>query len=179
MHVQQHDFLLSVRDAYPAFFDAKFVLEIGSLNVNGSARVLFSRCVYLGVDVIEGRDVDMVCFAHNISLEAGRFDTVISCEALEHDMYWQKTLAKAVEMLRSGGLLILTCAGPTRAPHGTRTVCPYESGTSRIPIPEVADYYRGLTEEDLRSSLDVAAFESFAFVTDEDGMDIYFWGIKA
>jgi hypothetical protein len=36
---------------------------------------------------------------------------------LEHDPHWRASLRRMVELLRPGGVLILTCAGPSREPH--------------------------------------------------------------
>jgi hypothetical protein len=33
--------------------------------VNGNNRSLFEKCDYVGLDVIEGNNVDIVCVAHN------------------------------------------------------------------------------------------------------------------
>ena len=35
------------------------------IDVNGNNRSLFEKCDYVGLDVIEGNNVDIVCVAHN------------------------------------------------------------------------------------------------------------------
>ena len=51
------------------------------------------------------------------------FDFVISTEVLEHDPEWWVTLDEMCKRVRPGGSLLVTCAGPGRAEHGTRR-CP-------------------------------------------------------
>ena len=43
---------------YGNLFKNKKVLDIGSLDINGSNRFLFEDCNYLGIDVGEGKNVD-------------------------------------------------------------------------------------------------------------------------
>jgi len=72
---------------------------------------------YIGVDIRLGPDVDIVADAATIC-GLGEFDVVVSCEVLEHTEEPEGIIAAAYRSLRSGGLLILTAAGPGRAPHG-------------------------------------------------------------
>ena len=60
-HHQQLSFINFVKNKFPDYFDNKKVLEVGSLNINGSVRQFFTNCDYIGLDVGEGKDVDIVC----------------------------------------------------------------------------------------------------------------------
>ena len=61
------------------------ILEIGSMNINGSPREAFPEVKdYVGVDQEAGLGVDLVCDAHDLNLER-KFDCVISSDSLEHD----------------------------------------------------------------------------------------------
>ncbi len=92
------------------------VLEIGSYNVNGEVRHLFTGS-YLGLDIKPGAGVDVVADA--ATYRPGRiFDVVVCCEVLEHTESWRDIVATCGGALRPGGVLILTCAGTGRAPHG-------------------------------------------------------------
>jgi SAM-dependent methyltransferase len=84
----------------------KEVLEIGSLNVNGSVRLLFSGD-YVGIDRVEGDGVDIVTDDLS-SVGNASFDVVVSTSALEHDPAFWTTLAHVGRILRPGGHLILT-----------------------------------------------------------------------
>ena len=111
MHREAYDYVRrAVRDAWR-------VLEIGSLNVNGSVRPLFGGAAYTGIDRLPGRDVDVVAEARDYDGE-GQYDVVVSSEALEHTDWPEEIIACAERALKPGGLLILTAAGPKRAPHG-------------------------------------------------------------
>ncbi len=59
-HQAQLDFVAGLRHKFPEYFIRKSVLEIGSLNINGSIRPFFEQCTYVGVDLGEGADVDVV-----------------------------------------------------------------------------------------------------------------------
>lgn len=64
------------------------VLEVGSLNVNGSPRSVFQADSdsYCGVDVMAGSDVDVVCDGERLleRFPDDKFDTIICMECLEH-----------------------------------------------------------------------------------------------
>jgi hypothetical protein len=48
------NFVNSVKMKYPNNFENVRVLEIGSYNVNGTVRVFFDKCEYVGIDVMLG-----------------------------------------------------------------------------------------------------------------------------
>jgi SAM-dependent methyltransferase len=93
------------------------VLEIGSYNVNGSVRPLFGR-KYHGIDVREGPGVDEAIKAQDFDGK-GAFDVVVTTETLEHDDDPEGLIAAAWKALKPGGVLLLTAAGPERAPHNS------------------------------------------------------------
>jgi len=92
--------------------DASAILEVGSLDVNGSVRELF-RGFYTGVDIREGPGVDYIGSGHDLpSLFRGdKFDVVVCTEVLEHDPAFWLTLAGIRAVLRPGGSLLLTTRG--------------------------------------------------------------------
>jgi len=164
------NFVQSVKNCFPDAFANKKVLEIGSLNINGSVRQFFTGCDYLGVDIGEGRDVDMVCKGHELPFPALSFDTVISCECLEHDKHWKETFAKMCEL--SKDLVVMTCATIGRKEHGTTTTSPTDA-------PFTNDYYMNLSANDFTSNFDLyAIFKHFGFAVNSDSHDLYFWGKK-
>lgn len=86
----------------------KRVIEVGSLNVNGSLRPLIeSLCPkkYVGVDIVEGPGVDMICDAENLVEKFGdsSFDVVITTELLEHVRNWKKVVSNIKNICTSGG----------------------------------------------------------------------------
>ena len=89
---------------------ARHVLEVGSLDVNGSVRPLFAG-PYTGVDMRSGPGVDVVAFADALPFPDSSFDVVVSTEMLEHDPSPWLSLAEMGRVLRPGGHLVLTTRG--------------------------------------------------------------------
>ena len=99
------------------------VIEVGSLDVNGSLRPMvesFSPREYIGVDMQMGRGVDQICDAAHLLNRFGsnRFDVVISTELLEHVINWQKVVHNLKQILKPGGLLLLTTRSRGFQYHG-------------------------------------------------------------
>jgi SAM-dependent methyltransferase len=143
-HSWQLDFVGAIKKSYPEFFTNAKVLEVGSLDINGSIRLFFENCDYLGVDLGEGRGVDMVAKGEELDFPDGAFDTTASCECFEHNEKWAKTFQNMVRMTRPGGLVFFTCATTGRPEHGTRRTTPQDA-------PFCGDYYRNLVAEDFYS----------------------------
>jgi len=66
MHKEQKNFCRSVKKQFPEYFRRKKVVDVGSLDINGSNRPLFKKCLYVGIDLIEGKNVDMIGNAHEL-----------------------------------------------------------------------------------------------------------------
>lgn len=91
----------------------KKVLEIGSANVNGGVRPLFSG-EYVGIDFdAEAEGVDVVMSSHEIGGHFGEdsFDVVLCLEMLEHDPLPIVTMQEIGKVLRPGGAFIITTRG--------------------------------------------------------------------
>jgi SAM-dependent methyltransferase len=168
-HQQQLDFVQSVKDEFPEYFKGTKVLEVGSLNINGSVRQFFEPEQYIGCDLGEGAGVDIVCQGHELPYPDGSFDVVISCECFEHDKHWAKTFQKMLDLTRKGGLIIFSCATIGRPEHGT-------TRTSPADAPFTNDYYRNLREEDFEQFK--SSFNSYRFSQCLSPRDLYFWGLK-
>jgi SAM-dependent methyltransferase len=131
----------------------KAVLEVGSLDVNGSPRTVFNDYKpswYMGVDIREGKGVDQVIDAGEIIgyYHDGTFDTVVCTEALEHMRDWKTVVRNMKRVLKIGGLLIVT----------TRSV--------GFPVHDYPQDYWRFNIEDFRvifSDMDIIRL-------DEDGM---------
>src|SRR5271166_5993768 len=90
-HREEFFFVASIKNFIPSFFSGVSVLEVGSLNINGSVRAFFDGTDYTGIDICEGKDVDVVCYGENFAADASSYDVIISCEAMEHNPGWKKT----------------------------------------------------------------------------------------
>ncbi len=89
------------------------VLEVGSMNVNGSLREVaepFGPDRYVGVDLDEGPGVDEVCDAAGLLDRFGpeSFDVVLCTEVLEHVREWPSVIHNLKMLVKAGGVLLIT-----------------------------------------------------------------------
>jgi SAM-dependent methyltransferase len=178
MHDQQINYTKSIRDKFPNHFNHQRVLDVGSLDINGNNRYLFTDSMYLGIDIGLGKNVDLVCKGHEFKT-IKKFDFIISTECFEHDMFWQETLRNLVEnILAPGGMFLFTCATDGRAEHGTRRTTPIAAPLLE-QHGEWFDYYQNLNEAHIRSVIDCdAIFSNYEFSIGHEFHDLYFYGIK-
>ena len=89
-HPQQRLFVESVKHHFLPNLSS--VLEIGSYDLNGVVRNILECPTidqYIGVDLVEGPGVDIVCNASEYN-SPHLFELVLSCECFEHNPYWLK-----------------------------------------------------------------------------------------
>lgn len=173
-HPEQQAFVGMVKGCFPAFFCRQRVLEVGSLDVNGSVRVHFEGCDYVGLDVGPGPGVDVVCQGQDYAAPDGSFDVAISCETMEHNPFWRGTLRNMTRLCRPGGLLVMTCAAPGRPEHGTRRTTPRDAPL--IPW----DYYHNLGASELRVAMcPEESFSLWLICVDSSFHDLYFVGFRS
>jgi len=84
-------------------------LDIGSLDVNGTLKDLFDD--YLGMDMRDGKNVDVIANSHDIPFEDSSFDIVTCVEMLEHDDNPFQTMKEIHRVLRDGGWAIIAASG--------------------------------------------------------------------
>jgi len=173
-HPTQQKYCEDIKVKFPIFFKGIRVLDIGSLDVNGSNRYLFENCDYIGLDVASGKNVDVVCVAHEYNTDKP-FDVVISTNALEHDIYYKFTLKKMVSLLKHGGLLIFSAANSFKE-HGTKRKNPTSSNTS-LMSEKWSNYYKNLNPKDIVDVLDLNEIFS-SYKLEVIAKDLTFWGIK-
>ena len=156
----------------PDFFTNVSVIEIGSLDINGSVRDFFSSTKYIGVDLEEGPGVDLVKEGQNVDFPDNSFDVAVSAECFEHNPYWLETFANMYRMSKK--FVIFTCASDGRPEHGTSRTTPQNS-----PFTLKWDYYRNLNEKDFRDNFNFdEMFSEYKFDYNNQSKDLYFWGIK-
>lgn len=122
------------------------VIEIGSLNVNGTIRDLFPNASWIGLDRAAGPAVDVVIDAETFD-PVFPVDMVICCEVLEHADNWQRLIQSAFEWLVLGGAFVMTCAGLGRQSHSC-------DGGELKPN----EYYRNLSPVEIRDAILAAGF---------------------
>ena len=177
-HKAQLQFCHKVRERFPKYFKKVRVFDGGSLDINGNNKWLFEDFDYIGCDLKEGVNVNTVCKIHEYPGANESFDIVISTECFEHDPNYTDSIRNMVRMLKSGGLFIMSCATTGRPEHGTMR----SDGNHANPFGD-GEYYKNLTEEDIRNCFFFclpleAVFKEFEFTTNEEACDLYFWGIK-
>lgn len=112
MHPEVRDFVAQAVATWGPF---ERTVEFGSHDVNGTIRDLFAGS-FLGIDPQAGPGVDVVADA--VHWQAPEpVDCVVCCEVFEHLADWRGLIAAAARALRSGGVVIITAAGPGRGPH--------------------------------------------------------------
>lgn len=87
------------------------VLDVGSMDVNGSYRTLFDDPAwsYTGVDMAPGAGVDKVLPGPYdwSNIQTASFDVVVSGQAFEHIEYPWVTILEVARILRPGGLVCI------------------------------------------------------------------------
>lgn len=173
-HDAQREFLDSCRTRFPELFKGVSVLEVGSLDINGTVRDFFDAERYVGVDIGPGPGVDVVCAGQDLDYPDRSFDVAISAECFEHNPFW---LATFTNMCRIADRAVLfTCATLGRREHGTARTSPADSPHT---VAAGWSYYRNLTERDFTDSVDLnALFDSWEFAVNEQICDLYFLGFR-
>lgn len=145
MHDAAFEYIEAAVDTYGPW---QSVAELGSRNINGSVRYLFHKAErYVGVDVVNGIDVDVVADAATWE-PLTRFDCVVCAEVLEHTEAAPRIVANAARLLNPGGMFIMTCAGVGRTPH---------SAVDGLAV-RAGEFYRNVAEHTLNDWLTDADF---------------------
>lgn len=169
MHGTCSSFVNQISKMFPSNFGPGCrVVEFGSRNINGTPRVSFQNPKeYVGIDCNGGKDVDIVGICHEWEPESADYDVVVSTEMLEHDPYWEKTLTHAANLLRSGGILVFTCAAPPRGAHHLED----------SPTP---GYYGNRSTDEVLATLRAACdWLQIDAKYERNNLDLLFWGEKA
>jgi SAM-dependent methyltransferase len=184
MHGAQQEFYKSLTKKFPGSFVSAKVLEIGSLDINGTIRQYFANCDYIGVDVGEGPCVDVVAFGQDLDYADGTFDHTTSSELMEHCVAWKEVFANMHRMTKKGGLVSFTCAwGPSddrvgkgRPEHGTTRS---DVGSSPLTVALGIEYYENRNAKDFEEAFDLKKmFKDYEFIENDLNLDLYFLGVK-
>ena len=106
--------LETVRNALgPSDIQGKRVLEVGSLDVNGSVRadiVALGPAAYVGIDIRPGSGVDVICDASDLveTFRENAFDVVISTELLEHARDWRRVVSNIKRVTKPNGVMVVS-----------------------------------------------------------------------
>lgn len=146
-HGAQRQFFQEVGKVYPDIFEWKNVIEIGSLDINGTVRDFFKYCNYVGFDLGAGPGVDYAVQGQDVKYPDNSFDVAVSAECFEHNPAWKETWLNMHRMVKPGGFILMTCAGTGRPEHGTARS---DVGSSPLTVDAGWEYYGNLTPEDMK-----------------------------
>lgn len=127
----------------------KWVLEVGSNDVNGSLRPhieAFKPRGYVGVDMLEGGRVDRLLRAEELLAHFGPAyaGLVVSTEMLEHAEAWQECIWNMMVVTRPLGVLVLTTRSPGFPYHG------YPGDWWRFTVADMEAVFANWDIEDVR-----------------------------
>jgi SAM-dependent methyltransferase len=101
----------------------KRVIDVGSYDFNGSIRPLIESwepAEYIGVDILDGASVDVVCNADDLVDKFGKesFDVVLSLEMLEHSRNWKRSISNIKNICKPNGIILITTRSYGYPCHG-------------------------------------------------------------
>lgn len=146
---------------------ARSVLDLGGRDVNGTVRDLFPGAKFVAVDPIPGPGVDVVGDGTVVDLGHGEWDVVLCLEVLEHvdDDTARALLVNGWKHVALGGRMIVTAAGPGRAPHSAVTGYLLDDNPAEfyrnVDVPLLAAWLDGL---DGKVSIDVSGVDIRAVI---------------
>lgn len=170
MHDSAMNYLKKIRRAN--YFDGP-VLEIGSININGSARELWGDLKpYVGVDIVPGLNVDYVVDIRDITDPSQdyylreRFHTILCTEVLEH-VDPASIIGAVWQFMHDTCKVVITCAGPSRQTHSA----------DGAPELKPGEYYHNVWPRTLRDLLmeppaHIIIHECEVYASDDHG-DVY------
>lgn len=175
MHDAAKTFVAWTADTFPEHFaEGKRVVDVGSFDPECFNQNLV-KGTYVGIDVATGPSVTTVCEASDAPLDDGKADTVLSTEALHNDLDYANTVTKMYNLLRPGGLLVMTFARHGRWESGTSRATPEASLTNHFETRSTADIHAVFAEHGVELK---ELFFDYAFYENVDACDIYFVGVK-
>src|SRR6516164_10084067 len=154
------------------------VIELGSRTVagdwpfSGPVRPLFGDAAYVGVDIADGPNVDLVADAAHWPVPglawlgtgwmqhfvSDGVDTVVCCETLEHTPDAEAICRNAHRMLMTGGVFLVTAAGDGRGEHSAVDGGPLRDG----------EFYRNVDRYHLETWLEMFHFRMIDTATPGD-----------
>ena len=135
----------------------KDILEVGSMNVNGTLGSVvqpYKPNKYVGTDMRAGTGVDVVVPAEQLVLHFGyeSFDMVICTEMLEHCKPWKDAVQNIVGVCKTNGVIILTARGPGAGYHS------YPEDFWRFTLEDIYKVFCHNQIEALKSDLEYPGF---------------------
>jgi len=161
MHQSSIEKMTQFRDRYLAtkVGDSLRILDLGSQDVNGSYRPIFSESAwhYIGLDMASGKNVDVVLRTPYVwrEIASKSADVVISGQAFEHIQYFWITMLEVARVLKPGGIccILAPSSGPE---HRYPTDCWrfYPDGMESLALFAQMEVIEAVTEWEDKGYLD-------------------------
>lgn len=91
------------------------VLDVGSYDVCGTLKPIFNKQNYIGVDMAEGPNVDIVCKNESLPFENNYFDVIVSSSCFEHDEFFWLTFLEISRVTKVNGFIYINA--PSCGPY--------------------------------------------------------------
>ena len=118
MHLSSYEHMAGLIKKYLDSDLPQTIIDVGSYDVNGSYRPLFSQpnWRYIGADLVAGPNVDVVLTSpYRLPFASHSADIIVSGQAFEHMEFFWLTWLDMVRVLKLDGLIFLIA--PSRGPE--------------------------------------------------------------
>lgn len=120
MHTSSYEKMQDFRNRYLSGQEDRslFIYDLGSQDVNGSYRSLFSEPYwrYIGLDMVAGKNVDVVLRTPYVwqEITGSSADVVVSGQAFEHIQFFWITMLEIARVLKPSGIccILAPSSGP-------------------------------------------------------------------
>ncbi|NBW08705.1 MAG: methyltransferase domain-containing protein [Caulobacteraceae bacterium] len=165
MHTEAYNYVFAGFHTWRKDKENLHVLEIGSLDINGSVRPIFKPFAekYIGIDIQEGPGVDIVATGDSY-WSPNTFDVVVCAEVFEHTNKWKDIIKQSWINLKQDGLFIATMAGEGR---------PFHSGIDGGQLKEW-EHYANIGAWELNQALFMFQLKEVNYLN----ADLRCWAIK-
>ena len=127
----------------------KRVIELGSRNVNGSARRILRHLnpeFYIGIDATPGSGVDVIWNVEQINLLYPKeiFHLVVATELLEHVQNWRRAIENMFYLCAPEGYILITTRSEGFPLHG------YPDDHWRFSLKDMVAIFEGMYVHTIR-----------------------------
>lgn len=156
------------------------IIDFGSLDINGGPHRLLNliECEYIGVDLDNGANVNLVLSGELVDYPTKSFDIAMSSELFEHAVTWREIFYNMCRLTKPGGIVVLSCAGRFRPEHGTSKS---DNGFSApFVVSSGSEYYKNVSAKDIKNAISLDIWFDLYGLYENHGypQDTYFVGIR-
>lgn len=139
-----------------------YILDIGSYDVNGTLKPIFQNHKYIGVDMVEGPNVDIICKNEDIPFKNDFFDVVVSSSCFEHDDCFWITFLEMCRLVKPNGYIYIQA--PSNGPYHA-----YPTDNWRFYV----DSWKALQKWSLKNNYNIELLENY--IDKENNNEPPFW----